>query len=267
MAFLFVIPVIVGVALGGYVLEGTVLGRAAQAYFRTPDLKTLPANPLVSFEPEAESLAARIAEILPEAMARVATDEHMAFSAPVAIRVFATWESFERYTGATGRPAAVTQADRVSFSPKIQAQPERMPAVVMHELSHAMLHQHLGLRGMGLPAWFDEGLAVLVSDGGGAETVTEAEALAAIRSGKHFVPDEAESVFGHRFGASFGLSEHMFYRQAALFVRYLRDRDPEGFRRLLSVLADGDGFASALAAGYGTTIDSLWRDFLARVAA
>lgn len=38
------------------------------------------------------------------------------------------------------------------------------PVIASHEMSHVELHQRLGSRSKGVPQWFDEGLAVVVSN-------------------------------------------------------------------------------------------------------
>ncbi len=256
--------VVIIAGLVSFIAFATAPGRAALAYLRMPQLKILKENQLISYEASAEPLASAIAGYLPEAIARIEAAEGLEFIRPVTFRVFADWKNYEKYgAGVAGAAAAVTVFDRINFSPKLLVQPERVRAVLTHELSHALLHQRIGLWSLTLPSWFNEGLAVLVSDGGGAETVPETEAVAAIHRGERFTPDESESVFGHRFGASFGLPEHMFYRQSALFVGYMRKRDPQKFKALLSTLSEPESLGAAVQRHYSMTIAQLWEEFLA----
>ena len=75
-------------------------------------------------------------------------------------------------------------------------------------MTHAAILQRIGawkhLRIV--PAWFDEGLAVYVSNGGGAEKVGEAEARQAIVAGTHFDPERMGKVYADKYG----LTAHMF---------------------------------------------------------
>jgi hypothetical protein len=77
-----------------------------------------------------------------------------------------------------------------------------------------------------LPNWFKEGLAVMVSDGGGAELVSEEEARAAIQRGDQITIDDAgslQNVVGIRFERAPAKTAAWYpvvlaYRQAGMFV-------------------------------------------------
>lgn len=251
------------VALVTGAAEWTQPGRETLAFLRSPDLVQSPVNPQIWQEQGAEDLARPLADSLPDAIKTVQTDLGVGFAPPISIRVYASWDSFARYTGRQDRVMAVCSNDRISVSPGLKDQPQRIRTILTHEMVHALLSQHMGGRYLGLPAWFNEGLAVLVSDTGDglAVSVSEDEAITALRQGKHFVPSDSESLLGKRYGSAFGISEGVFYRQAELFVRYLRDRDPDGFRRLLSALTRGEDFAAGFAGAYPVPLEQLWQDF------
>jgi hypothetical protein len=59
---------------------------------------------------------------------------------------------------------------------------------------------------------------------------------------------------GSRPGTSF--RNQMAYRQAGLFVTYLRDTNPVGFWRMMSSILDGRPFAEAVTRGYETDLHS-----------
>jgi len=61
----------------------------------------------------------------------------------------------------------------------------------------------------GLPVWFQEGLAAFVWEGG---------------------------------GTVHGLQRHVFYRQSAMFVEYLHDRDLQSYQRFLKTISQGTPF-------------------------
>jgi len=150
-------------------------------------------------------------------------------------------------------------------------QRQRMSAILTHELSHAHLQGWIPtLKYFNIPNWFKEGLAVMVSGGGGAERISEDDALSAIRKGEHISMETKGSLF-HLSGIAFehaadeSVPPQMPYKQADMFVAYLRDRNDEGFKTMLSELLNGQSFENALFAGYDTNLGALWSDYEAAV--
>lgn len=137
-------------------------------------------------------------------------------------------------------------------------------AILTHELSHLHLQQQLGVYhyNANIPAWFQEGLAVLVSNGGGAENVSEAETMKAILEGKHFTPEAEGSFWLHKSERSYGLEAHMFYRQASLFVGYLKKFSEIHFGLFMLAIEDGGDFDKSFRSVYGMSIDEAWQDFV-----
>jgi hypothetical protein len=167
--------------------------------------------------------------------------------------------------GASARAGAITSNHRIFVSPKPENTPERIPRLLVHELSHLHLAQHLGLiRAASLPVWFSEGLAVDVSDGAGAEGVSEGDARSAIERGNAFVPDEG-SLWSHPGAGAAHLAEHLFYREAALFIAHLRALSPRGFHALLDSLERDGDFGSAFRAAYHEPVANEWARFVRNV--
>jgi hypothetical protein len=54
----------------------------------------------------------------------------------------------------------------------------------------------------------------------------------------------------------------MAYRQAGMFVTYLRDSDRPAFDLMMKAILDGRPFAEAVTAGYHTDAPSLWLRFV-----
>jgi hypothetical protein len=52
------------------------------------------------------------------------------------------------------------------------------------------------------------------------------------------------------------------YREAGLFVTWLRERDRTAFDRMMNALLDGGAFADAVTAGYHDDVRSLWQEFI-----
>ena len=219
----------------------------------------LRAEPRIRYEPGAERFARAAARHLPGAIERVEWAHGRAFRQPVQVYICATTRSFIRLSPTAW---AINVGGRVFLSPRLFQTSGRLPGILTHELSHQHIIQYLGTASP-LPAWFREGFAVLVSGGAGAERVSEAEAARAIISGEAFIPDpEYDSRFP-KTASHYGLEPHMFYRQAAMFTGYLRERDPAMFRRLIATMLDGEPFEAAFERAFNATPKRLWEEFVA----
>ena len=54
----------------------------------------------------------------------------------------------------------------------------------------------------------------------------------------------------------------MAYRQAGMFVTFLRDTDPVAFARMMNAILDSRPFAEAVATAYQTDLETLWLRFV-----
>jgi hypothetical protein len=238
-----------------------------------PDrLPALSDNSQIHYEPGAEDFARDAAALLPDAIARVEAVHGRPYEHPVTVGVYATPEAYAAAngTGSAG-PIGVTVFDRVNLSPKLSGpQRQRLRAILTHELSHAHIQGWIGEYDyMYLPNWFKEGLAVMVSGGGGAEFVSEDDARAAIQRGETIVINDAGSVAA---GSDVPLEKEpanrpawypivLAYREAGMFVSYFRESDRSGFGRMMKSILDDHWFVEAVAAGYQDDVRSLWEKF------
>jgi hypothetical protein len=130
-------------------------------------------------------------------------------------------------------PVGVTAFGEINLSPKLfRPQHQRLRAILTHELSHAHIQGWIGGRAyVSLPKWLKEGLAVMVSGGGGAELVSEDEARAAIQRGEMIVINDTGSLTDWtdlRVGDEPANKPPWYpvvlgYREAGMFVNYLRE--------------------------------------------
>lgn len=245
----------------------------ASALWNSPErLPALAGNSQVHFEAGGENYAREVAALLPAALARVEAAQGRAFAHPVTVGVYVTPQAYVAANGVgSTQPVGVTPFGRVILSPALgRQQHQRLPAILTHELSHAHLHGWLSLcAGVRLPVWFKEGLAVMVSGGGGAEFVSEREARAAIERGEHIAIDDTGSFLNLseiRYerapeGVTPSHQTVMAYRQAGMFVSWLHDSDTPGFARMMNAVLDGRTFAEAVDAGYHQDVHALWQKF------
>lgn len=239
----------------------TVVRTSFHALKSTDHFLPLGADSRVLYEPGAEDFAEQLAESLPQAVELVEAGQYRSFAKPVEIYVCASQESYTSLTGLKA-PASLTLRG-VFFSPRLVEEQRPVPLYLTHELSHLHLEQQMGkYRFAKLPAWFKEGLATLVSGGGGAHTVTDREAMEAIASGSHFVPHEHGGIFFRKYASHWGLTHHMFYRQSMVFVAYLKSRNENKYRNLLLSIQNGSSFADAFDDAYGVRVSQIWEQFL-----
>ncbi len=248
--------------------------QVATGWWNNPEtLAGLPENLQVRYEEGAIDRARVVSGLLPAAIARVEAVHGRPFEHPVIIGVYRTPEAYAAAHG-TLLPGSVGAnfLGRVILSPPLfTSKRGRLPAILTHELSHAHIRTWMSqLSYMQLPNWFKEGLGVMVSGGGGAEEVSVADARDAIRWGDHIAVRDAGSLFdwvGVRMEQPPEVPDTSFriqlaYRQAGMFVAFLRDTDRAGFQLMMRAILDGRPFAEAVDTGYHTDVESLWLRFL-----
>jgi EAL domain-containing protein (putative c-di-GMP-specific phosphodiesterase class I) len=139
-------------------------------------------------------------------------------------------------------------------------------AIVRHELTHALVHEIVGVNAS-LPAWFDEGLATLIERDGGATTGARgtAVALGILSAGKTTLGDlEQQTDWAQRNAAL----DAQAYSVAAEAVRHLELRvTHDGLIRMLDAIGGGSTFAAAYFAEAGETIADFTHAFPSRLAA
>ena len=228
----------------------------------TDGFLTFKGDSRVNYERGAEANAAIIANGLSEAISTIEEKQYGGFIKPVVVYLPSSIDSYSSYCVSRKSGACVLNK-RLFISPKLKNTKDRIPRLLIHELSHLYMEQQLGMLSWhnGFPLWFREGLAVYASNGAGAENVSVSEAKQAIIENDHFIPNDSGSLFFPKGSKSFGMTHHMFYRQMGLFVSWLHQTEPGLFESLIKNIKDGKSFNAALQTSYNTTIESLWAEF------
>lgn len=183
------------------------------------------------------------------------------------IFVFSDKARYANYSGSSPKARGSATTNEIYISPIIADRRETLSSIVIHELSHVHIRQYIGSwrYWTEVPGWFLEGLAVDVSGGGGAESVSDAEAIKSIQAGISFTPREKSSILGHKFAHDYGLNPHLYYRQSSLFVRYLKKSNPGAFKKSYLSLIRGKLFSEIWLENYGKKIPDLWLDYLSSI--
>lgn len=268
------IPLTLIVIGGGVALSMPPVRHLISGLWNLPDrLPALAGNGQVRYQPGAEDYARDVAALLPDAITRIEAAHGRPFARPVIVGAYATMEAYAAANGLGSTvPVGVTIFGRVNLSPKLfWPQHQRLQAILTHELSHAHIQGWIGeYKYVHLPNWFKEGLAVMISEGGGAELVSEDEARAAIQRGEQIVIDDAGSLKSlgdvrlERAPANkpAWYPVVLAYREAGMFVTRLRESDGPAFDRMMNAILDGNAFDKAMTIGYHDNARSLWRKFM-----
>ncbi|MGD9656030.1 MAG: hypothetical protein AB7U61_00065 [Methylocystis sp.] len=252
------------------------LRLAARVAWNDPRLLPALANDArVHYEPEARACAEAVAAIAPRAIAQIEAAHGRPFAQPPVIGVYASYDNYASGNGMDDPGiAAVTRAGAALLSPTLcGAERNRLEGVLTHELSHVHLS---GWRPFGAPRppqWFTEGLAVMASNGGGAEGVSEEEAAQAIRAGYRVVLDGRRWIDFAMLAferepprdptkSTLTQRQRLAYRQAGMFVGWLHTRDETAFLQLLRALEAGEPFEASFMSAFGERAPSLWRRFV-----
>lgn len=238
------------------------------------DLPALSTDARIHYEPQARACADLVGSILPAAIIKVESEHGRPFARPPLVGIYESERAYARANG-LGDPdvVGVSRAGRAMLSPLLcKEEINRLTGVLTHELSHVHFFGWRPRNTPRPPQWFTEGLAVMASDGGAAENVSETEAGRAISRGfgvildptpwSNFqaIPFAAEPPCeGNCDPRSF--RQRLAYRQAAMFVAWLRGRDRDGFSRLMRTLEKGDDFDAAFKAAFDGTPWERWKDF------
>src|SRR5437867_198784 len=138
-------------------------------------------------------------------------------------------------------------------------------AIVRHELTHALVHETIGVDSA-LPAWFDEGLATLMERDGAATAGarSSAVALSILTEGKTTLGDlDQQTQWAQRNAALDGQA----YSVPGEAGRLLEERvTHDGLIRILHAMVGGTTFASAYADEAGESIADFERAFPSRLA-
>lgn len=234
------------------------------AIFRSTDHFTkFESDQRIHYETDALDIALQVAQNLGNGIKRVEEQQYGPFNKAVPIYVCGTKENFAKFTGLNQKIKAAVFNGKIFLSATLREQPEQIPTLTTHELSHLHLIQQIGTTKYvrNIPSWFVEGLAVFVSNGGGAENVSEKDAARAILNGACFHPDSTGSILFPKTASSYHLKPHMFYQQSSMFVQYIKEYDPEKFKGFLQVIQNGAKFDRAFRASYGRDVDVYWAKF------
>lgn len=248
------------------VLPGCTLTRAAYVSVHSPEnlpkfSKSLP----VYAEKGAESIASAILAALPVSIQQIETTHGGKLGSLPAIVVCASAACYQQYAAIPITAAETLRDKRISLNgAKILELKRDVVQLFTHELSHFFWFS----RGIVFqPRWFEEGLAVWVSNGGGAESVSVQAAEQAIRTGTTIRPTLNSGLWNYLVHPPLPPENNwaMYYRQAGMFVHYLHAKDTNAFIHLLEALKNTKDLEKAWPIAYKQSPDELWSEFVKEI--
>ncbi|MBT9612222.1 MAG: hypothetical protein IV108_03030 [Burkholderiales bacterium] len=236
-----------------YALSATLLlsACATSPHPLTESFHMLATDHRVRYEAGAENAAVQVATLLPAAIQQVEDAHGRAFLNAVEVHVCGTNDCFKRHVRTGNISAATVPDNHVFLAPQLFGrETHRLSAILTHELSHLHLGQQIGHYTPTVPVWFHEGLAAFAANGGGADYASDEQAIATLRQGKTFEPERRDTSVKRHTADYWGMDVFVFYRQALLFVNFLRQESAARFQDFLQAVQDNQDFDLAFGNAY-----------------
>lgn len=230
----------------------------------TIDFEVLPSDNRIRYESGAKALAQEAARHLPSAMEAVESKQYGNFKEPVTVYAFASTKSFSKYSGISEKAQGASVGNEIYLSGMLLKSPEKVYGMIGHELSHVQLSQTLGIITFNrtLPRWFREGLAIYVSDGGGAPVDFQKETIEKFINGKHFLPVSKGTLLNRNLKATDSIGPRMFYSQSGMFVQYIAKSHPLLFENLVINLQAGKKFKESFTEAFHSGVDAVLNEYV-----
>ncbi len=218
----------------------------------------------IHFEENASELAIEIEKIYPNSVATIELTHGSKFTKEPNIYICGTEPCYDKYA-----IVPKTSGETVGTANNIMLNGYRLTkenttfAILTHEMSHAYWYEH-GV--VCQPRWWEEGMAVYSSGGGGAEKCSVEDATKAAIVGKVFYPSDENSCMSLFFGSNitqkYNITWSMFYRQSGMFVEFLHNKNNQAFKNMLEILKTDKDIKIAIKTAYNEDVEKLWNEWL-----
>jgi hypothetical protein len=247
-------------------LQGCTLARTAYVYVQSPEsLPKVSVTLPIYAEKGAESMAGDISAAVPTSIQRIEATHGGKLGVLPSIVICATQACYEQYATSPSSAAQTLGDKRIAINgAKVLKEKRDSVQLFTHELSHFYwFSQGIGFQ----PRWFEEGMGVWASNGGGAENVSVEAAQQAIRSGITIQPTLNSGLWNYLTQPPSPPENnwYMYYRQAGMFVHYLHDSDPTAFAHLLEALRNTKDLKKAWSIAYTVSLDERWAQFIKEI--
>jgi hypothetical protein len=225
------------------------------------DFETLETNEKIKYERDAKLLALKAGQHYEDSITKVKKAFNNDFQNPVILYVFSDKERFANFSNGSKGARASGSHEGAYLSPRMQEEIETLPGVITHEFVHTYLQQLMGPRRYSteLPAWFQEGIAVIISEGSGTEGVNKNEVIERMLNGNTFVADNKKNLFSTKHPKN--IKSREFYYQGSLFVEHIIERDPGKFLVFIDRL-EKKSFNESINEVFQADLYEIWQQFL-----
>ncbi len=266
---------LVGCALAAVLVHSAGWGRLMPFLPWAPGFERVESARAVVFcPPELHAAAERVAGTLDGLVAQVESFHARTFRRPPEVFLTGSEAQYRGLSGGRARFRAMPVRGRLFVSPRALAQSERgeihLATYLRHELSHSLLFQYRGAAGLlGLPPWFEEGLATRSAEQMGVDGYFDREQVRAWwRLGRAVPPSQYASRWEDS-PATMALPDGerflFLFAQYAVFIDDLivRHGRPK-FQSLLDRVLRGEETDEAFQAEYGQSPDRAFAALVAR---
>jgi len=219
----------------------------------------------ILYENESKNIAIESSKYFRKAILQVEKAFGEKLQTPIKMYVFTNQKRFSNYSNASIHARAGGSSEGVYLSPRMLDEIETLPGVIVHELVHTYLMQYLGTQRYveELPPWFQEGIAVFISNGAGTEGIDLNETIEMMINGNTFIAKNGGDLYYKKHPV--GMPSRVFYLQSGLFVQYIRKKKPKIFQHFINNLKT-KSFKDAFYEVYGVQVGAYWREFLSSLA-
>ena len=230
----------------------------------TTDFNVLPSDSRILYEGGAEKVADEVSRNLNNAMRAVERGQFGKFNEPVKVYAFASPRSFSKFSGISDKARGASVDNEIYLSGLMMELPDEVYGMVCHELSHVQLTQTLGVISFNrtIPRWFREGLAIYVSDGGGAPRNYDKETIDMFIQGKHFIPEVEGGLINRSFKTTAPIGPRMLYSQSGMFVKYLANAYPDNFQIFLFGIQKKKQFEENFKESFGKSVADIFQSYI-----
>ena len=231
-----------------------------------PSWQQLDSDSRFYFQPGLENAAKQGARIWPTIVDQIEGELSGPLFNRKSIRIYLLSDpaTYEALVGESTKQSSARQGDDVYVLLPTNAKEHQIYQAIKLQLAYMHFQQRFSALAFKttIPAWYADGLALHIADGGNEVAATDKDAITWLNTLKRLSPDNSGTLLYRKTAEDYGLDQKMYNAQTRLFVNYLQQRNPNAFRTVMVDLHRGKSFQELWLAHYRQSLLQLWLDFL-----